>query len=222
MYKDANLLFVFAIVIFFRGFSPTSDQIFIAHVALGYAAFTFLISTLSQGCNVFKSSATWIKSVNLPHSIYVFKSIAGALVPFFINFTLAIIIMISFGLRFEPSAILFVPALGLYLLNAISIQYLFGLIAARWPDFQHLIAAVTRLFFFITPILWVYEDMSGRRKLLADLNPFTHFVDIFRAPLLGQPYIENSWLISLGWTLAGWLAAIIVANAMRRRLPFWV
>ena len=47
--------------------------------------------------------------------------------------------------------------------------------------------------FFLTPIVWIYEDLLNspnpaiaERARIAELNPFLHFVEIMRRPMLGQ------------------------------------
>lgn len=216
------VFFIVVIVLFFRGFASRGSNYFTNYVAVGFAAFTFLMSNVTDGCHVFKSASTWIKSASLPYSVYVFKSLARAFFPFVIHITLAILIMLWLGWRPGWSALLAAPALAIYLVNAVWVQYLLGLIAARWQDFAHLISTITRLLFFTTPIIWIYSDTGGMRRAVADINPFTHFLDIFRAPLIGDPMIGASWGIVVGWTIGGWILTIIVGGYMRRRLPFWV
>ena len=216
------LFFVFVIVLFFRGFASMGPDYFLSYVALGYAAFMFLIGNVTEGCLVFRTSATWIRSAPLPYSIYVFKGLSRAFFTFAIHALLAVCVMFWFGWRPSWQALAVIPAIGAYLINAVWVQYLFGLLGARWRDFGHLMTTVTRLMFFASPIIWVYGDTAGIRRNVADINPFTHFLDIFRAPLIGEPYIDASWLVVLGWTVIGWTVTIIVGGAMRRRLPFWV
>ena len=114
------------------------------------------------------------------------------------------------------------PALTLFFLNAIWLQMFFGLIATRWRDVSHLVTAVTRILFFTTPILWVYDERTGMRKMLASVNPLTHFLEVFRGPFLNEAPTSQSWLIVIAWTIGGWIFAIAAASRMQRRLPFWV
>lgn len=214
--------FIVVIVLFFRGFASRGADYYIHHVAVGYAAFTFLMSNVTDGCHVFKGSATWIKSASLPYSVYVFKGLARAFFPFVIHFAVALVIMVAYGWRPGWSALLAAPALVAYLVNAVWVQYLLGMVAARWQDVAHLIATITRLLFFATPIIWVYSETGGMRRTLADINPLTHFVEIFRAPLIGEPLIDISWPVVLACTAGGWIITIAAGGYMRRRLPFWV
>ena len=215
-------IFVFAIGLFFNGFASRSATDFLYYVALGFACFSFLVGNLVDGAAVFKTSANWIKSSTPPYSIYVFKSVARSIFPFLIQIICALLIMLFTGWR--PSFTLFwcLPALAVYVINAIWIQIFMGLIAARWQDVSHLVSAITRLLFFTTPIVWVFEERSGLVLLVANLNPLTHFLDILRSPMLGVPPSLTSWLVVSGLTIAGWGATVFAAGRMMRRLPFWI
>lgn len=215
-------LFVFAIGLFFNGFASKSAKEFLYYVALGFACFTFLISNLTDGTGVFRSSSNWIKSATLPYSIYAYKSVARSLFPFVIQLTCAAVIMVGSGWRPSLTILWCVPALVMYLVNAIWIQIFMGLVSARWQDITHLVSAITRLLFFTTPIVWVFEERTGLVRKVAHLNPLTHFLGIMRTPLLGGNPPLDSWLVVLGLTVAGWLGTLFVAGKMRRRLPFWV
>jgi ABC-2 type transport system permease protein/lipopolysaccharide transport system permease protein len=75
--------------------------------------------------------------------------------------------------------------------------------------------------FFMTPIIWKPDMLPGRTFLL-DANPFYHFVEILRAPLLGQvPGIEN-WSAAVLITIIGWVIALAFYTAYRWRLAYWV
>jgi ABC-type polysaccharide/polyol phosphate export permease len=81
---------------------------------------------------------------------------------------------------------------------------------------------MTRILFFTTPILWTYSERTGLVKTLADINPFTHFVEIIRAPVIGDPLQPLSWAVVGAITLCGWTVTILTGDRMRKRLPFWV
>lgn len=217
------VIFVVAISFFFGGFSEKRANDFIAYVAIGFAAFQFIIGIIVGGCEVFRTSATWIKSAPLPYSIYVYKNIAGILLPFAIHLSIAVIALLLLGIfNFSQLTLLAMPAFIVYLVNAVPAQILLGTVTARFADFSHLIQSITRILFFTTPILWVREERGGIVGKVADLNPLTHYIEIFRAPLLGQTPRLESWIIVATLTVLIWVAAILIAANMRRRLPFWV
>ena len=195
---------------------------FLQYVAIGYAAFTFLLGNVVDGCMVFNSASNWIKSSSLPYSIYIYKSIARSIFPFAIQLLVAIAVMLAIGWRPDANAFMVLPAIAIYFLCAVPLQLLLGLISARWRDINHLIGAFTRVLFFLTPILWVYGERPGSIQRVADINPFTHFIEVFRSPLLGTQASMTTWTIVLCWTVFLWISSITAASFMSRRLPIWV
>lgn len=216
------LMFVGAITIFFAGFSSVEQREFVMYVAIGYAAFTFLVGNIIDGCEVFHASAIWIKSTALPYSIYVYKSLARSVFTFVIQLAGAFALMLALGWRPGAEALFAIPALLLYLANGVWIQFVFGFVTTRFRDVSHLTNAITRILFFTTPILWVYAESSGLMRTIADLNPLTHLIEVLRAPLLGHPVSALSWAVVAAMTALGWATAITLGGLMRRRLPFWV
>lgn len=215
-------VFVLGVSFFFGSFARMGVGPFTIYVALGYATFLFLIANVIDGCMVFSGSKSWIKSSTLPYSVYVYKSLFRALFPFAMQMTVAAAAIIYWQLPINLTAFLVIPALVLFVLNGIAIQYLVGLLAARFRDISHLVNTVSRILIFTTPILWVREERGGVIRLVADLNPLTHYIEIFRAPLMGAPTRPLSWCIVLALTVLVWLMAAVAAARMRQRLPFWV
>jgi ABC-type polysaccharide/polyol phosphate export permease len=216
------LFFVAAIALFFGGFSEVGGGRFVQHVAFGYALFALMIAQIADGCQVFVVSSGWVKSANLPYSIYVYKGIARTIFPFLVQIGTAFMILPFFGWRPEPVAILALPALFLLFVTSIPVQYAFGLIAARNRDFGHLVGALSRFLFFTTPVIWVYEETSGVRRDVADFNPMTAFIEIARDPLLGSMPDATQWLIASATAVAAWALCLVIGAVMRNKLPFWV
>ena len=216
------LMFVGAIAVFFGGFSALDSGRFTNYVAVNFAIFNFLIANLTDGCDVFHKDRNWIKSSTLPHSVYIYKSIARSAFTFAISMVIALIIVELSGEKLSWIALWSIPAFFLILLNAVWLQYIFGYLAARFRDLTHFVAAITRILFFVTPIIWVRDEATGMRKLIADFNPFTHACEIFSAPILGRMPDPMSVQIMLGLTIFGFICVIIVGGYANRRLAFWL
>ncbi|KAA5803546.1 hypothetical protein F1654_06995 [Alkalicaulis satelles] len=218
----AYAIFVGGVSIIFSGFSRQDGAFFVMHVAIGYAAFTFITGNIVDGCQVFVGARAWIHSIALPHSIHVYRSICRSIFTFALQFVVALAIMIAAGWRPTLTGLWVLPAIAVFLLNAVAIQYLMGLISARFRDITHLVTSITRLLLFVTPILWTRFDLRGVRSTIADFNPVAHYVEIFRAPLMNLDPRPLSWAVVLVLTGLIWLGAIIAAARMRRRLAYWL
>jgi lipopolysaccharide transport system permease protein len=57
---------------------------------------------------------------------------------------------------------------------------------------------------------------------MLDLNPFYHFIQIVRAPLLDQePSLEN-WVVSISIAVVGWIVTLMLFGRYRRRIAYWL
>lgn len=218
----AYAMFVGGVSIIFSAFSREDGSFFLMHVAIGYAAFTFIVGNITDGCTVFTGARVWIQSIALPHSIHIYRSICRSIFTFALQFIVAAVIIVAAGWRPSLINLMVLPAIAVLLLNAVAIQYLMGLISARFRDFTHLVSSITRLLLFVTPILWVRSDLGNARSQFVDFNPLAHYIEIFRAPLMGLEPRPLSWIVVAGLTIAVWIAAAWAASSMRRRLAYWL
>ncbi len=220
--------FVAAVALFFGNFNlETAEQIktieqFATHVALGYAAFALITSNIQDGAAVFTGSSAWIKSVSLPYSVYALKNVTRTLVPFALQVASWFLFALAIGHTFKPVALISIAAAAIIVFNAIAMQLFFGFLSARYRDIEHMISTILRVLLFMTPILWTYDGTSGISRVLADFNPITHFVELFRAPLVGAAPTALNWIVVGCSTVAIWGAAILAGAVLRRRLPYLV
>ena len=104
--------------------------------------------------------------------------------------------MIIFPQPLSATVLLAVPAFLLLMLNGGWLALLSGIIATRFRDIPPIIASLTQLLFFMTPIVWSYERLkSNPLAAYVELNPVMHFVEIVRQPLLGQPIVWRHWAV---------------------------
>ena len=218
------LIFVGSISLFFGNFSDLAHQHFTVYVAINFAIFTFLLANITDGCAVFRVSRNWISSAPLPHSIHIFKSISRSLFVFAISLAVALVIFFLYGYRLHLVALEAIPALFLLVIDCIFVQMILGYISARFRDIEHLVQSITRILFFTTPVLWVRSEHTGAglRNTISELNPMTHALEIFSAPILGQHADIHSWIVMLCLSPALFLMALTVGGFAHRRLPYWL
>ena len=80
-------------------------------------------------------------------------------------------------------------------LPVLLIAFLFSVLGAFSGDFRFAVQISMRFLFFATPIFWIVPETASMRRYLAVSNPLTHFLDAYRAALLGFEYA----LVNLGW-----------------------
>ncbi len=194
---------------------------YLPYLAAGFFAWGLISSLVNEGCQAFNSSDYLIKQLSAPLSIYVYRVVWANLLMAAHNIWIFVIVALWFSVDVGWTALLAVPALALILVNGMWIGLLFGLLSARFRDIPMIVSSIVQVMFFITPIFWKPDMLPGRSVLL-DANPFYHFVEILRGPMLGQVPAPENWLAALLVTLIGWFGALTVYTAYRWRLAYWV
>ena len=201
------------------------SAVYVPYLALGFIVWTLISGLITDGCTAFISAESIIKQTNVPLSVHVYRMVWRNLIIFFHNAAIFVVVAALFAVWSGWTGLLALPGLVLLCLNGIWVGLLLGIVSARFRDVPPIAASVVRILFFATPIIWMPELMPGRALVLAvvlDFNPFFHFVDLVRAPLLGQAPELASWLAVTGITLGGWVVTFALFRNYRRRIAYWV
>jgi ABC-2 type transport system permease protein len=123
--------------------------------------------------------------------------------------------------------ILAIPAFALLAVNAVWVALLFGIIATRFRDIPPVINSLIQLVFFMTPIVWTPDVLlggshSGWKTAVAEFNPLYHYLEIVRAPLLGQVQSVHHWIVVGVLTVVGSGLALLALRNYRARVSYWV
>ena len=199
--------------------------VYVPFLALGVIVWTLISGLITEGCTAFISAESIIKQTNLPLSVHVYRMVWRNLLIFFHNFVIFVVVAALFAIWPGWTGLLALPGILLLCLNGIWVGLFLGVVSARYRDVPPIVASLVRILFFVTPIIWMPELMPGRALMLAlvlDFNPFFHFVELVRAPLLGQAPELVSWLAVAGVTLGGWLLTFELLRRYRRRIAYWV
>lgn len=220
-----SVVYVFGLGTFFRGMqSDANPGDFFVHVALGAMIFRTLMSSVIGSANVFHGSVSFIMDGHMRLTDYLLQSLAKSFFDMCMYLPVVAITLIFFGDISLPGLLVSLPVMVLVYINALWIAAIFALVGARFPDFGQLLNTVSIFLFLLTPIIW-YPGMmpaGSIRAQLMRLNPFYHFVEIFRAPIMGQPVeVTSIWYVGV-MTVAGLAVATLVYRRYARYVPLWI
>ncbi|OZE28869.1 sugar ABC transporter permease [Rhodococcus sp. 05-2255-1e] len=203
---------------------------FLPHVTVGLIIWNLISAAILEGGDVFVANEGLIKQLPSPLSVHVYRLVWRQLLLLGHNLLIYVIIIAIFwppgGLHW--TVIFAIPALVLILLNAVWVSILFGIIATRYRDIAPILGSFVTLMFFMTPIVWTTSGLvqmggeAAKRAKLVEINPLFHYLDIIRAPLIGEDQQAYHWYIVLGFTVVGWALAIVALKKYRARVPYWV
>ncbi|WP_169879405.1 galactan export ABC transporter permease subunit Wzm/RfbD [Rhodococcoides fascians] len=203
---------------------------FLPHVTVGLIIWNLISAAILEGGDVFVANEGLIKQLPSALSVHVYRLVWRQLLLLGHNLLIYVIIIAIFwppgGLHW--TVIFAIPALVLILLNAVWVSILFGIIATRYRDIAPILGSFVTLMFFMTPIVWTTSGLvqmggeAAKRAKLVEINPLFHYLDIIRAPLIGEDQQAYHWYIVLGFTVVGWALAILALKKYRARVPYWV
>jgi len=217
------ILMLSVFVLIFGRSSPNMTQIqYTLYLSSGMLVWNYLSGVVTKGVTVFGGNGGWIRSTPAPFTVLVYRSVYANLLETSLTFLVIIPIIYVVGFPSLTGLLTMVIAILIYITASIPVGLLMGCFGARSADFQQLMPAIMRIGFFATPVFWDYETRTGTRLIMAHYNPFTHFLELFRAPLMGKAPTDANWMVAIGSTVGLWIVALLVFKLFRPRLAAWV
>ncbi|QUG99565.1 ABC transporter permease [Saccharopolyspora erythraea] len=200
-------------------------ETYVPYLTVGFIIWYFISGCLTAGTEVFIQNEGLIKQLPAPISVHVLRTVWREFLLFLHNLVIYLGILVIFWPPVSWMIITAVPALLLLLINGGWVVLLFGVASTRFRDIPPVVSSFMQLLFFMSPIVWPIEELeknAGPRAWLAQLNPIYHYVEIVRAPLLGEPQQLHHWIVVGAFTVGGWLLALIIMRNYRARVSYWV
>ena len=193
---------------------------YLPFLAIGFIMWGLIGTTITGSCDIFSSAATAVRQIRMPMSVYLFQFMWKQLITFGHNFIIYIVVALVFGIWPGINGLLFIPALALVTLNGLFVAMILGPLCARFRDIPMIVASVIQVIFFMTPILW-NASMVPNRAFFLSANPFYHFIEITRDPLLGGTGLLQNWLACIGITIVTGVVAFYFFARYRSRIAYW-
>jgi len=194
---------------------------YLPFLTVGFILWQLISGILFDGCNAFVSADGIIKQIKLPLSLHIYRLLWKNLLTLAHNSVVIIIVLVIFQVQVGIETLFLLAGLLLCILNGLWCALLLGMLCARYRDLNPTIGSLVQLSFFVTPIIWEPSLLPDRQFIL-HYNPFYHFIESIRAPILGTQVTEGTWVILIGITLLGWIIVIPTAAKMHRKLVYWL
>lgn len=193
---------------------------YLPNLAIGLIVWGLINGIVTGGCHIYNAAGPALRQLRMPLSIFVYQFVWGQLLTFAHNFIIYLIIIGVFGINPGWNVLLFIPAIVLVVLNGVLISFILGPLCARFRDIPMMVASVMQIVFFMTPIIWSAETLS-RRHFILGANPFYHFIEIIRDPLLGGTGTLENWGACVAITVVLGIVAANFYARYRARIVYW-
>jgi len=220
------LAFIFFLGSLFAGYGSIAVEEFIPHLSIGFIVWTLIGGYLLQGPMVYLSNRSNLLLEKSRHTDIIFLDNAQLIIHFLHQAVIMVGVCLVYGTIKGPYALMSLVGLLIIIINGYWISFVFGFIGARLKDFREVMRPVARVTFFATPIIWMPKDTAGGTKgifqIYIDFNPFNHFLQIVRAPLLNQEIEALTWYVVFSITVLGYLLASVLYWRYRNLIVYWV
>ncbi|MFI5400288.1 MAG: ABC transporter permease [SAR324 cluster bacterium] len=197
------------------------SQTYVPSLTLGLLAWGYVQGVVTDGCTSFMLSENFIKQIRLPFSTFIYRIICRNVIILGHNAIVYLVVAVVYRIVPTWNTLLLIPGFGLVLLTSVWVGLLLGMVCTRFRDFPQLVTSLLQVLFFVTPIMWVPEQL-GQRAYFVQFNPGYHVVELIRAPLLGNAPREITWLYLAAMTAAGGLVTFFMFRHYRNRISFWL
>ncbi len=195
---------------------------YLPYLALSLVLWAFVSSLISEACTCFQAAEGMIRSVRLPFHLYAFRVIIRNLLVLAHNVVVILAVYAVFDVWPGWRSVLALPGLALWVLDGIACCLLLGAVCARFRDIPPIVGSVMQIAFFVSPIIWKPELLTGSKADWLSFNPFFTLLEIVRAPLLGMVPASAIYVSALMYSALLIGAAWVLFARVRGRLAFWV
>lgn len=160
----------------------------------GMIPWNFFSSVVTQSGNSFISNEGLIKKIYLPKGIFPLSIAVALLIDNILSFLALFVIIITIGGSLSW-AVLFIPVAYMMLFFfTLGVSLVMSVATVFFRDLQHITLIIMQGLFFVTPILYKQDRLTGKIAWLVDFNPLVPFIELFRAPL-SQARLPSSSVI---------------------------
>jgi len=217
-------LFIGALGLLFSEVSGIPRAVFIPYLTIGLIVWTLISGFVTGSTTVLQRNRPQILQGGMPLAGLVMVEVFTTVLQFLHQLILIVAVFVIFGLGVGLYALVSLVGLILLIGNGIWLTIVFGIIGARYRDLAEIVQAIMRIAFLATPIIWMPGE-GGRGGVMGaflTFNPFYHFLELMRAPLLGNAIAPLSWLVVLSITALGFALAQLMYDRFARHVSLWV
>lgn len=149
----------------------------------GMIPWGFFNSAITQSAGSFINNENLIKKIYLPRILFPLGVAIGLAIDSLLSFVALFLLMLLMGSPFS-SALIFIPvAYFLLFCFVLGLALIVSIITVFLRDLQYVMGIAMQALFFLTPIIYKSEELTGKVAWLINLNPLGVFIELFRAPL---------------------------------------
>jgi len=193
---------------------------YLPNFMISMTIWNFISSSLSESCFTMINAGGMIKAVNMPILIHVMRMVHRNLIIFLHNSAIIPIIWLVYPWHIGIQSLLAPLGLLIVYVAVVSGSMVVSMICVRYRDVPPVMSSVLQLLFFVSPIIWVPENIKGGELFVA-LNPVAYLLAVTRDPIMGSSPHLMSWIGALLFVAIATAAMGYIYTRYRSRVVYW-
>lgn len=219
---SVNLVVIgFSMAIVFGGMAEGGSHALLPKLLAGLLTWSIIGAPIAEATGVFISAGPTMNSHKLPLSFHVYLLMFRALINFLAQILALWIVFLLLRVGAPPAWPILI-GLPLVLINSFLMSLIIGMPSTRFRDINQLFGFLFQILFFLTPVFWDPGSMKPQYRFIMNYNPWAHYLELVREPLLGRvpKLIHFEWTI--GSILVLGVVAVVTLAQYRKRIIFWL
>jgi homopolymeric O-antigen transport system permease protein len=194
---------------------------YLPYLALSQVLWGFLATLVGEGCACFTQAEGVIRAVRMPLFLHAIRTLLRNVLVLLHNVVVIVVVDSIFAIWPGGYALLALPGVVVWTVDALAIALLLGAFCARFRDVGPIVGSVMQIAFFLTPVIWQARQLEPADAALLPFNPFYVLLEIVRAPLLGTEPSGIAWVAAVLYSIALCSLSWMVFIRARGRVAFW-
>ena len=218
----ANLLAIsLSLSLVFGGLLGQDYRANFALIISGILTWSIIGGVLGDAAGVFITSGGLMQTMRLPLTFHILLMMMRNFINFLAQLLALWLVLAVLRLGALPTwQLLF--GLPIVLIDGALLSLIVAIPSTRFRDINQTVGFAVQILFFLTPVFWVPAQMHGKRRIIFDLNPFAHLLELVRQPLLGRAPELVHWEWGIGMMVVLTAVAVTLLALFRKRIVFWV
>ena len=197
---------------------------YLPYLVCGVVIWRYISFIVTGSCQIFITNNNLLKNFDLPILLIPLKHSIGGFYIFLHHFPLIIVINLIWNSNFLNLNLIFlVINVPIFIFISFSISIFTSLITLRFRDLQPLVQTTFSVLIFFTPVLWEINQVSEKMQFFIIFPNFLyHYIELIRAPLLGNQIMLLTWIYLLLFTIIINILNMIIINKNYKNIKFWI
>ena len=185
------LMTMLVFTIFFGRMGRMSDLVDVPYpvfVYTGILAWTLFASIVSHATSSLVNSAHIVSKVYFPRLLIPLGTAGTALVDFLLSLLVLACLMAGYGVLPSLNLLLLPLFVAGIVMSALGVGTLCGALVVSYRDLGIVIAFVTQLWMFASPVAYPLDAVPAGWRLIYAINPMAGMISGFRSCLLGEAF----------------------------------